>query len=509
MFYIRIYLWKLRRLGYFDYLTLLVTVLLCCRFNSRRKTFAGRTLATGKTVSKPNRFKSVSDAKLKELKTKWMKKRTFNKMQWGVRAFQDWRSDRLSKPEHFDVRISEVDFEFLGTLNKSNLSYALCKFIAEVTKKHDGSDYPGKTLYEMIICIQKYLNQREIPWRLIEDPEFMDVKNVLDNVMKERAQQNIGMVAKRAEFISLDYENELWRSGTLGEDSPDKLRDTVLFILGINLALHAGDEHHDLRRNSPAKCSQISFERDIASGKRCLVYREDTVTKTNDGGLANMKKQRKVVWIFPNDSVVRCPVRLVDKYVSLCPEVTEKSKKCNFYLRSLEKPNPAQWFSTMPVGKNTLSKTVGRLLKSCNLDGYFTNHSLRRTSATRLFQAGVDKKIVREITGHVSDTLDRYQQTSMEQKANVSKILTSSNSHVEGAKSCEIKVKSPKKTVVPSLDFAVTDKSENESLSMKCECQRKQFNVGNGDELARMINEIVSQRKSGKAKIKLEIEFSD
>ena len=78
-----------------------------------------------------------------------------------------------------------------------------------------------------------------------------------------------------------------------------------------------------------------------------------------------------------------------------------------------------------PVGKTTLAKTVSKLLKHANLDGYFTNQSLCCTSATRLFQAGVDKKIVKEITGHVSDALDKYQVTSMEQKENFSRILSS------------------------------------------------------------------------------------
>ena len=246
-----------------------------------------------------------------------------------------------------------VDLDVLLSIEKGNLCEALCKFIPEVRKK-DGGEYPGKTLYEMIVCIQKFLNEKNIPWKLIDDKEFILVKNVLDNVMKERAQLNLGMVKRQAEFISLDYEEELWRKGILGEDSPDKLRDTVLFILGINLVLRAGDKHHDLRRDSPSKKSQLAFECDAESGKRCLVYCEDTITKTNDGGLSNLKKDRKIVWIFPSDNIVRCPVRLVDKYVSLCPEVTVKSKKDNFYLRSLEKPNPAQWYGEQAVGKEHL-----------------------------------------------------------------------------------------------------------------------------------------------------------
>ena len=48
-------------------------------------------------------------------------------------------------------------------LDKSNLEFALCKFIAEVTKVKDGSDYPGKTLYQMCVSIQKHLNHNGIP----------------------------------------------------------------------------------------------------------------------------------------------------------------------------------------------------------------------------------------------------------------------------------------------------------------------------------------------------------
>ena len=98
----------------------------------------------------------------------------------------------------------------------------MCKFISEITKK-DGSDYPGKTLCELVIAIQKYLNQKNLPWKLIDDPSFLDLNMVLDNIMKECAAASIGVVKRQAEFITEEYENELWRSGTLGEDNHQKL----------------------------------------------------------------------------------------------------------------------------------------------------------------------------------------------------------------------------------------------------------------------------------------------
>ena len=90
----------------------------------------------------------------------------------------------------------------------------------------------------------KYLWSNKINWDIIEGREFSDVKVVLDNVMRERTEANIGVVPKRAQVITYDFEEKMWQNGVLGEDTPDKLRHTVLFLLGINLMLRAVEEHY-------------------------------------------------------------------------------------------------------------------------------------------------------------------------------------------------------------------------------------------------------------------------
>ena len=181
-------------------------------------------------------------------------------MQWGVRAYNSWRNAKINNGQALDMKIFEANLDNLGSLRKEDLCYSLTRFIPEVTKIKDGSDYPGKTLYEMIVSIQKYLNQNEKPWKIIEDPEFINVKTVLDNVMKEYSKLNLGSTKKQVEVITLEHEEYLWQSNILGEETPDQLRDTVLFLLGINLALRAGDEHYDLHRSTHEKPSQLSFE---------------------------------------------------------------------------------------------------------------------------------------------------------------------------------------------------------------------------------------------------------
>ena len=60
------------------------------------------------------------------------------------------------------------------------------------------------------------------------------------------------------------------------------------------------------------------------------------------------------------------------------------------------------WYSPVPVGHNTLSNTMKRLCKEAGLEGYKTNHSLRVTAATRLYNAGVDEQQFMQKIGHWS-----------------------------------------------------------------------------------------------------------
>ena len=435
----------------------------------------------------------MSESHITELKKKQIKKRTFAKTKWGVNTYNEWREHRLV--DGYDEQIFNANIESIDTLTKADLCHALCRFIPEITKAKDGTEYPGKTLYELVISIQRHLNENSVNWKLIDDIEFSSVKVVLDNVMKERAKNNTGTVKKQAQMISYEYENELWNKSILGEDTPDKLRQTILFLIGIHCGLRAGDEHYDLRRDGLDKMSQFTFQRN-SLGQRCVVYTEDTITKTNDGGLDSIRKDRKVVWIYPGKDINRCPVRLIDKYISLCPQVKNQKQKPNFYLHSLDRPNPAQWYSNRVVGQNTLRNYVKDMLKAAELDGYFTNHSLRRTSTSRLFQAGVDRKLIKEFTGHHSDAVDQYQITSEKQRETISNII-------EGPSTGIVDQEHDKVRDSNAVSLPPSDQSDNIS---KCSCGKitnncKPSNNGN------IMNSIVNQKKGGKTIVKFEIEF--
>ncbi|XP_071095125.1 uncharacterized protein [Haliotis cracherodii] len=99
--------------------------------------------------------------------------------------------------------------------------------------------------------------------------------------------------------------------------------------------------------------------------------------------------------------------------------LTHAQKMDTFYYLPLAKPKADRWFSNFPIGHNTLQSIIKRLCRNAGIEGKRTNHSLRATSATRLYRANVNG----EQTGHRSETVRTYNRTSEDQKLLVSYII--------------------------------------------------------------------------------------
>ncbi|XP_046367712.2 transcriptional regulator QRICH1-like [Haliotis rufescens] len=210
--------------------------------------------------------------------------------------------------------------------------------------------------------------------------------------MKKLAARGIGIVKRKADIISCEQEDILWDKGILGDDTPQKLLDTLLYLNGISFCLRRGEEHHSL------KLSNFSFVE--KNGIMHLKYCEG-ITKTNSGGLKHKALDRKTIVVDPNaEKKERCLVRLHQKYLSLRPQSCD-----TFYLRPLRYPRVDVWFCTVPIGRQTLGGVVKRLCAEAGFTGFFTNHSLRATVATRLYEQGFDEQLISERTGHRSTAI--------------------------------------------------------------------------------------------------------
>ena len=280
----------------------------------------------------------------------------------------------------------------------------------------------------------------------------------------------------------------------------------TLYLLGVNLALRAGDEHYALHRLGGCTPSQLSFEVNDCN-IRCLVYCEDCITKTNRGGICDMKKERKVVWIKPNTNLVRCPVRLVEKYLSL---ILYGGMKGNLYVQSFKRPKPSMWYSTQPVGINKICKVISSMLRNAGLDGFFTNHSLCRTCATRLFQAGQSSKLVKEITGHISDAVDKYQVTSDAQRMALSSIVQGNVNEVKLSQSEPMQVVDDVKSVsneekckLPKLVLPVKMSTVTKNCECKANSNEQAVAVGN------LVESAVHAIGNRRAKVTIEVQLME
>ena len=124
-------------------------------------------------------------------------------------------------------------------------------------------------------------------------------------------------------------------------------------------------------------------------------------------------------------------VKLLDYYISKVPkDVIERNER--FYLRALTvvpKLEDVPWFARQCIGQHKLQKMVKTMFKDAKIDGNFTNHSLRATGATALFNAGVPEAVIQKRTGHKSsDALQLYERVNDDQLQAVSNILGSTSS---------------------------------------------------------------------------------
>ena len=134
--------------------------------------------------------------------------------------YHNWHVNRNKRPDL--IRI-QADLDDVSTLDKSNLSYGLYHFITEI-QKINGEDFPAKTLYEMVICIQMYLETVGIFWKLLDDtdPAFTYLKYTCDNIMKECTSGGLGSVVHQAEVLSYEDEDFLWNNKYLGTSHPEQ-----------------------------------------------------------------------------------------------------------------------------------------------------------------------------------------------------------------------------------------------------------------------------------------------
>ena len=248
---------------------------------------------SGDDVDVEERFdRLVNDAEIEQRVRESVPSATRYKDEWAVRAFEAWRSNRLTLGQNDNsIRCFPMPLQYMSA---AELNDSISLFVFEV-KKQDGTEYPGNSLHGLVCAIQRYLKSecgKNV--RFFNDDFFSKLRTSLDTVMKERSTAGIGVHSKRPEVITLDEENRLWSKNVLGDENGKQLVETLVYLFGLHFALRGGKEHRQLRWTN----SQVALKYDD-EGKKYLEYSED-VSKNNAGGLKERKTKPKVTRAYEN-----------------------------------------------------------------------------------------------------------------------------------------------------------------------------------------------------------------
>ena len=80
----------------------------------------------------------------------------------------------------------------------------------------------------------------------LRDPEFHDLRKILDSYYRNLHQEGVGCSSKSTELTTEDVE-KFWRSRVLNPDTPQGLLNCVFFLNGKNFCLRGGQEHRELK----------------------------------------------------------------------------------------------------------------------------------------------------------------------------------------------------------------------------------------------------------------------
>lgn len=134
------------------------------------------------------------------------------------------------------------------------------------------------------------------------------------------------------------------------------------------------------------------------------------------GGLNQRHMSAKSVRHIFNDSTLYC---IYKEYLNAI-KADEDDENQPFYRR----PISGLKFSKQCIGVNKLSTLMKTMCSEAGLKGNYTNHSGKRTCATRLYQAGVEEQEIMSITGHRSiNSVRQYKRPSENMLKDISNIL--------------------------------------------------------------------------------------
>ncbi|XP_032619473.1 uncharacterized protein KIAA1958 homolog isoform X2 [Chelonoidis abingdonii] len=268
------------------------------------------------------------------------------------------------------------DYMDITKIPASKLNELLEDFYITV-KKTDGSDFLATSLHAIRRGLDRILKNAGVGFSITSSTFTSSTKKLKE---KLRVLSKAGMSGARSRnivYFSLSDEEEMWRTGCLGDESPVALLSTVVKYNSQYLNMRTLQEHADLMygdiellkdsQNRPffARTDSVKREHRVSSNKVCYgqIYHEHS-------------KGHK-----------RCPYCLLYKYMYIHRPPTQMEAKSPFYLTARKEISGMGnvWYEEQRMGLRSLRGVVPKLAKKVKLDHCENFTFVSFTQASRKF----------------------------------------------------------------------------------------------------------------------------
>ena len=126
---------------------------------------------------------------MEELSKRKFAQASQRKMNWVLGLYNQWCVYRIEAINCKEA-IIHTDLHFPENLTSEKFFVvAMIRFILEICKLN-GEEYPPRTIYQIMICIQIHLEKNKVYWKILNKnhPEFVNLYYCIDNLIKEQSQ---------------------------------------------------------------------------------------------------------------------------------------------------------------------------------------------------------------------------------------------------------------------------------------------------------------------------------
>ena len=331
-----------------------------------------------------------------------IKKKDFDSVLTNLLLFTAWLSSRGDDP----------NFE---TYDPPKLNNSLEIFYTEV-KTATGQEYSKSSLVGLRAGINRHLQNP--PYKrnisiMNNSQEFGSSNRMLFAVIKKLKQQGKD-VTTHYPAISADDLLKIQSTDGFDVSDPIQLQEKCFFNIQLHFARRGRENFRNLCKSS------FMLSKDD-TGREFLEFKYHEKTKNHASIDSFQTKPR----LYASEKTENCPLAAIKLYMAKldpnCDILFTKAK----YSKVFNPQKEEVWYTTKPLGINTIGNLMKNISKRLGLSQMYTNHSIRATCVTVLNNSGVATMQIMHVTGHRSESsLRSYNHdNSVQQKRAISDIL--------------------------------------------------------------------------------------